>query len=107
MTHASNVRDLSLVRSAKLKTFASNNELQTIGAAKITVKEGIFALWGGVSSCAGRAYALHGEEGRSFFKPRSGGFPEGLLDRAFCARVRTQRISQARFNGLKLSVSLW
>src|SRR2546430_2772120 len=27
-------------------------------------------------------------EGRRFFKPRSGGFPGGFLDRAFYARVR-------------------
>jgi hypothetical protein len=42
MTRPSNACDLAQPDSAKLKTFASNNELQTIGAAKITVKEGIF-----------------------------------------------------------------
>jgi hypothetical protein len=52
MTRASNARDLPLVRSAKLKTFASNNGFQTIGAAKITVKEGIFSLGGHVDAAS-------------------------------------------------------
>jgi hypothetical protein len=37
-----------------------------------------------------------------FLKPPSGGFPEGLLDRAFYARVAAQMILKARFNGLKV-----
>ena len=38
-TRASNARALPLARFPKLKTFASNNGFQTIGAAKITVKQ--------------------------------------------------------------------
>src|SRR5207253_10455296 len=44
MPCASNARDLPLARFAKLKTFASNNGFQTIGAAQIAVKQRIFLL---------------------------------------------------------------
>jgi hypothetical protein len=40
--------------------------------------------------------------GRLFLKPPSGGFPEGLLDRAFYARVCVATDLKARFNGLEL-----
>src|SRR6266404_3845301 len=36
------------------------------------------------------------DPGRVLLKPPSGGFPEGLLDRAFYARVPMPRISRAR-----------
>src|SRR5258708_34704898 len=38
----------------------------------------------------------------SFFEPRSRGFPKGLLDRAFYARVTGPSNLKARFNGLRL-----
>jgi hypothetical protein len=37
-----------------------------------------------------------------FSKPPSGGFPEGLLDRAFYARGASVTDLKARFNGLCL-----
>ena len=44
------------------------------------------------------------DESRNILKPRSGGFPAGLLDRAFDARDRTHRNPKARFNGLTSGV---
>jgi hypothetical protein len=40
-----------------------------------------------------------------FPKPPSGGFPGGLLDRAFYARVGLPLILKARFNGLAVEAS--
>lgn len=72
------------MRFAKLKTFASNNGFQTIGAAKITVKEAIFACPSSIR-LPGR-HVLR--RGLLVLKLRSRGFPEGLPARALYAPVR-------------------